>query len=450
MEQFIDCFAESSGQDLSGFLRWYAQPGTPAVHVQSAYDADTGSLELTLTQSAPAGREGAFTPVPIPVRLGLLDGDGRPLAFVHDHQPTEETVVILDSKHTRLRLHDVTTAPVVSALRRFSAPVRLSTDAPGDDRYVLLAGDPDLFNRWEAGQTLAADLILHRAAGEPDPAGERRWAEAVGRALEDQSAEHAFKALLLNPPTEGDLSLLQAPYSPAGIHAARDTLRATLGSTLITPLTRLHEGLASAAPYSPDAESAGRRSLRNAALHLLTATRGADAPARAQAHFAEASNMTDALAGLDALAELGGAPYQEALAAFYARWAHEPLVVDKWFAVQARAPEPGVIGRVLGLLAHPAFDRRNPNRLRALVQSFSGNLAAFHAPDGSGDRFLVDQIILTDPLNPKPAARLVERLGACRRLTRDLASGLRGQLQRLADTPGLSSNVLELAEKALT
>jgi aminopeptidase N len=447
LEQFVACFAEASGLDLSGFLRWYDQAGTPNVQMRTAFDEERGLLHLTFTQSTPTSADAA--PVPIPVRLGLLDGDGRPLAFIRDGSSAMETVVVCDAETTELRLERVSAAPVISALRGFSAPVRLSTDAPSEHRFVLLASDGDLFNRWDAGQSLAADLVLSRAAGVPDAEGERRWAAAVGRALADPAAEPAFKALVLTPPTEGDLSLLRAPYDPAAVHAARETLRAVLGEALAGALREVHDGLVPAGPYSPDAEAAGRRALRNTALQLLTAAGGPDAVRRAQDHFTEASNMTDALAGLDALAQLGGPPYESVLEAFYAQWRHEPLVIDKWFSVQARTPEPGVLGRVLGLLAHPAFDRRNPNRLRALVQSFSGNLAAFHAPDGSGYRFLADQIILTDALNPKTAARLVEPMGAWRRLTPELASGLRAEVERLTRTPGLSDNVLELAEKAL-
>jgi aminopeptidase N len=451
MEQFVDCFAETSGRDLSGFLRWYAQPGTPNLRLETAYDPSRGVLEVRAAQSAPIGAEGArpFEPVPIPVRLGLLDADGAPLGFTRDGAPAEETVLVCEGEDTRFELANVTSPPVVSALRRFSAPVRLSSNAAPGDRYILLAGDPDLFNRWEAGQTLAADLILRRAAGDPDAAGESRWAAAVGRALEDRSAEPAFKALLLSPPTEADLSLLQAPYAPAAVHTAREHLRAVLGQALSPQLSDLHEALADTGAFSPTAEPAGRRALRNAALHLLVAARAPGVDARAAGHFEAAANMTDALAGLDALAALGGLAYEAALAGFYDRWAHEPLVIDKWFALQARGPEPGVLGRVLGLLTHPAFDARNPNRLRALVQTFAGNLPAFHAPDGSGHRFLVDQILLVDGFNPKTAARLVEPLGAWRRLTPELSADLRGQLERLASAPGLSKNVTELATKAL-
>jgi aminopeptidase N len=448
MEQFVDCFAEASGQDLSGFLRWYEQPGTPTVRLEHAYDLEARALKLTLSQSAPAGRETGFRPVPIPVRLGLLDADGAPLTFTVGGSAVREHTAVLVDDRLELGVEGVERPPMVSALRGFSAPVQLRSPPSGDDRYVLLAADPDLFNRWEAGQQLAAELILARAAGDGDPAGERRYAEAVCRALNDQQAEPALKALLLAPPSEGDLSLMRTPYDPQRVRQARESLRAVLGEALRQPLEALHDALDSWGPFSPDPESAGRRALRNTALHLLISAGGAEA--RAQRHYREAANMTDSLSGLDALAVIGGEPFETALADFYTRWAHEPLVVDKWFAVQARSPEAGVLGRVMGLTAHPAFDRRDPNRLRALVQTFSANLAAFHAPDGSGHRFLVDQIIGVDALNPKTAARLVEPLGGWRRLLPEVGASARRELERLLATPGLSDNVRELADKALT
>jgi aminopeptidase N len=339
---------------------------------------------------------------------------------------------------------------VASLLRGFSAPVRLSVDTPAKDRYVLLAADPDLFNRWEAGQELARDLILARAAGAPDEVGEERFAEAVGRALNDQSSEPALKALLLALPSESDLALARTPADPAAVHEAREMLRARMAVHLGDTLRRLHGGLQEAGAFSPGADSAGRRALRNAALELLAADPHILNVERAEGHFRAAANMTDAMGGLTALMLLGGDGFEAALADFYARWRREPLVIDKWFAIQARAPAEDALGRVLALTAHPDFDAKNPNRLRALVQTFaSANPARFHDPSGAGYRFLADQILAVDGFNPMVAARLVEPLGGWRRYVPALGSLMRAQLQRIVDTPGLSKNVFELASRSL-
>jgi aminopeptidase N len=339
---------------------------------------------------------------------------------------------------------------VVSLLRGFSAPVRLSAKTAAKDRYVLLAADPDLFNRWEAGQELARDLILTRASGAPDEVGEERFAEAVGRALNDQSSEPAFKALLLSLPSESDLALASAPADPTAIHEARTALLSRMAVHLGDELRRLHGGMQEAGSFSPDAESAGRRALRNAAVDLLAADPHVLNVERARGHFEAAANMTDAMGGLSALMQLGGDDFETALAEFYVRWKHEPLVIDKWFAIQARVPTDAALGRVLGLTAHPDFDPKNPNRLRALVQTFaSSNPAQFHNPSGDGYRFLADQILAVDAFNPMVAARLVEPLGGWRRYIPALGDLMRAQLQRIVDTPGLSKNVLELASRSL-
>ena len=451
VEEFMACFAEASGRDLSGFMRWYEQAGTPRLAVESRYDAGARTLELRLKQSTAAtpGQE-EKVPAPLPVRVGLLDQEGRPLRFTGPEGETDETVIVIEDAETTVRLDGVAAEPVVSALRGFSAPVTLSSSASQEHRYILLASDPDLFNRWEAGQSLASDLILARAAGRPGETGERRWAEAVGRALADQSADHAFKALLLSPPSEADLALLMRPIDPQAIHAARETLRATLGRTLAEPLSRLHDDLAGGGDFSAAAEAAGRRALRNTALHLLVIAERPGAVTRAEGHLVAATNMTDALGGLEALSRAGGEPYERALAAFYERWRHEPLVVDKWFALQARGPQEDVLGRVVGLTTHPAFEPKNPNRLRALVSTFaSANPARFHAPDGSGYRFLVDEILAVDAFNPKTAARLVEPLAGWRRLKPELAERAKAEVERLVGSPTLSKNVQELAAKAL-
>jgi aminopeptidase N len=442
VEAFIRCFADASGRDMTDFFRWYEQAGTPAVDLTTAYDAAAGSVAITLRQTtAPTPGQPTKSALPIPVRLGMLHDDGRPMG--------EECLIILEQAEQTITL-PVPARPVISPLRGFSAPVNLTTDSPEKDRYVLLAADPDLFNRWEAGQGLAKDLILKRAKGAPDEVAEERFAEAMGRALGDQAADPAFKALLLALPTEGDLSLAMSPADPQAIHDARDHLRVRLAVHLGDDLRRLHAGLSDSGPFSPGAEAAGRRALRNAALDLLSVDHHAENADIAARHFETAANMTDAIGGLAALMELGGEAREKALEAFHARWKDEPLVLDKWFAIQARESSEEALGRVLGLTVHPDFDRRNPNRLRALVGTFAGfNPARFHDPSGAGYRFLADQIIATDAVNPMTAARFVEPLGGWRRYRPELGALMKAELERIVAVEGLSKNVFELASKAL-
>jgi aminopeptidase N len=349
-----------------------------------------------------------------------------------------------------VRIENLERPPVVSALRGFSAPVNLASDAPSKDAYVLLAADPDLFNRWEAGQVLARDLILARAAGKPDEVGEERYAEALERALKDQSADDAFKALLLAPPSEPDLAVMAVPADPAAIHAAREALLGRMAAHLDATLRDLHGRLQNPGPFSADSAQAGRRALRNAVIELMAANPTPHNRERVRAHYADAGNMTDTIGGLCALMALGGEAFETALADFYDRWRDEPLVIDKWFALQARDPGEGALGRVLGLTAHPAFDPKTPNRLRALVATFASfNPARFHDPSGAGYRFLADQVLAVDGFNPNVAARLLEPLGQWARYTPELGALMRLELERITKSPGLSKNVFELASKAL-
>jgi len=453
VEAFIDCFAHVTGKDFSKFFTWYQQAGTPEIRIEGEYDARSKTLDLRLAQTTrPTPGQDRKQCVPVPIRLGLLDEDGRVQTFrpTSGDRTVEETIIVMDQAEMRIRIAEVDRPPVLSALRGFSAPVTLSTDAPEAHRFVRLAADPDLFNRWEAGQNLARDLILNRANGAPNEEAERAYAAAVGRALADQSSEPAFKALLLQLPSEPDLAMVMVPADPAALHEAREALRRTLAIGLREDLERLHDQLADAGPFSPDATQAGKRALRNAALDALAAEPAAAIVARASAHYAGAANMTDAMGGLSALMQLGGEAWDTALGDFFERWKDEPQVLDKWFAIQARSGEPGALGRVLALTAHPAFDAKNPNRLRALVQTFSSfNPARFHEPDGSGYRFLADQILMVDGFNPNTAARLLEPLGQWRRYTPELGALMREQLERIKKHRKLSKNVLELATKAL-
>ena len=443
VEAFIACFAEASGRDLSGFFGWYEQAGTPAVSIETAYDAAVGELTLTLTQSTPpTPGQTNKKPLPIPIAIGLLSADGRVL------RDTE--IVVLDQAEMTVRWDKVSEPPVLSALRGFSAPVNLSTNARPSDRYVLFGADTDLFNRWEAGQTLARDLILTRAAGAPDEVGEERYAEALGRALVDDAAEPAFKALLLALPSEPDLALMFEAADPAALHEARDHLRTRIAVHLGDLLRRLHGEMQIDGEFSPDAGAAGRRALRNACAEALSADPHAENLTRLLGHFSAARNMTDMIGGLYPMVAMGGVPREKALESFHHAWRTEPLVLDKWFAVQGRDPNPDALERVIALTQHPDFEPTNPNRLRALVSTFANfNPARFHDPSGAGYAFLADEILKVDAFNPMTAARLVEPLGGWRRYKPELGALMRAQLERIVAQPNLSKNVLELAGKAL-
>ena len=448
MEDFVSCFAEVSGLDLSQHFRWYEQPGTPTLNIDAVYDEAKQKLALTLTQ---AGRSGAG-PLPVPVKLGLLDGDGQPQLFSLPcaNAPVDEATITLTDASLQLTLTGVERLPVLSALRGFSAPVKLVIDEPQKDAFVRLAADPDLFNRWEAGQDLARDLILRRAAGTPDEVAEERYAEALGRSLSDPTADHAFKAVSLLLPSENELAQAVRPVDPQALHDARDALRGRLAVHLGPDLRALHTELQDAGEFSADASAAGRRALRNAALELMVADGTADSTDRATLHLQAALNMTDAMGGLNALSLVGGSAFDDALTAFYEKWQGEPQVIDKWFSVQARSPAADTLGRVLGLTLHPAFDAKNPNRFRALVQGFSsGNPLRFHESDGAGHRFLTDQILRADAYNPLTASRLIEPLGQWARFTPSLAQSMKDQLARIAAHPGVSKNSFELASRAL-
>ncbi len=453
VEAFVACFAQVSGRDLEPFMVWYEQAGTPSVTVNALYDEDAKALDLILTQvTPPTPGQPDKRPLPIPIALGLLDGEGRPLNFsLKAAAPVSDALLVLDTDQAQVRLDKVDRLPVMSVLRSFSAPVKLTTDAPPKDAFVLMACDSDLFNRWEAAQGLAQGLILRRAAGAADEVNEERFADALGRSLQDQDCDNAFKALMLDLPSEADLASAMSPADPALIHEARDALRTRIAVHLGDLLTEMHGALQHAGEFSPDSASAGRRALRNATLLMLSADTQFSTVERARGHYESAANMTDAMGGLNALMELGGEAFDTALAHFYARWQAEPLVVDKWFSIQARSPAPDVLERVAALTTHPAFEPKVPNRLRALISNFAvGNPARFHDPSGAGYRFLADWIITVDGFNPSTAARLVSSLGEFGRYRRDLAKAMRGQLVRIAAHPGLSSNVSELVGKALT
>jgi aminopeptidase N len=454
-DDFVKAMEDATGADLTQFRLWYAQAGTPLIEGSGTYDAAAGTYALTLKQSVPdtPGQTGK-QPMHIPVTVGLIGRkSGADLATTVDGRKATSHVLSLTGAEQVFRFSGVNEDPIPSIGRGFSAPARFEMHISPDDRAFLMARDSDPFNRWEAGQKLATEVLLRMTADARAgraPAADPRFIKAFGDLLADMRRDPAFTAMAAVLPTEMELAQALDDADPDAIHLARETLRRELATTYKGKLHEIYASLKSNEPYAPDAVSAGRRALRNTCLRYLTADDTAATRTLAAEHFKSADNMTDAVAGLLCLADMSGPEGTEALEAFYTRWQANPLVIDKWMTIQAQSSNPATLQRIKELTGHPAFNIANPNRVRALVGAFvMGNQLRFHAPDGSGYAFLADMVLKLDSVNPQVAARLCGAFETWRRFDKPRQDLIRTQLTRVAAAPGLSRNVSEIVARTL-
>jgi aminopeptidase N len=450
IEDWVKCFEDACGRDLAQFRLWYAQAGTPEIAAEGAYDAAARTYALTLTQSLkPTPGQPEKKPMHIPVRLGLVGRSGRALPLTLEGEnapgPDERVLELTDATH-RFVFVGVAEEPLLSVGRHFSAPAIYNVPQSARERALLMANDPDPFNRWEAGQAAARTAMLAMMAGAAlDPL----YVEAVGRVLERAGDDHAFAANMLSPPLESEMAMAMAVIDPDAIHTARGTLIRAIASAHGKGFAALYERLASAGVFSPDAASAGRRALRNACLRYLTAADDEEAAKLAEAHYRAAGNMTDMIAGLAALTRMTSPRADAAFAHFHDRFENNPLVLDKWMGLQAGSPRPDTAARVRQLMDDPAFDLRNPNRVRALIGAFSGNQLRFHAADGEGYRLLSEAVRALDKINAQVAARMAGAFESWRRFDEARQTLMRAELETIAQTPGLSANLFEVTGKML-
>jgi len=457
IEDFVAAMQDASGVDLSQFKRWYEQAGTPEITIGDRWDAATGSYEMTVEQKVPPtpGQAGKL-PMLIPLAMGLIGPDGEewPTRLASETRSRVGTrVIALAEPRQRFQFVDVPVQPVPSLLRNFSAPVKLK-GVPLDRLKFLAVHDTEPFARWEAGQQVATTVLLDRIAANhrgdaPAPLDPDNVA-AMRRTLADADRDLAFAAEALNLPSESFLADQLAIVDVDAIHAAREAARAALSEVLGGEFETAYRQYADPGPYRTDATSIGRRALRNACLAYLAAADPGKGAALAAVQFEAGRNMTDVLAALTVLADLDRPEREAALARFYEIWSHDDLVIDKWFALQTRSSLPQTPERVRALTRHPAFDRKNPNRVRALVGTFAqSNQLRFHDAGGAGYALLADEVITVDPLNPTTAARLIQPLGSWRRHDPARQALMRRELERVLAAPGLSKNTYEMVSKSL-
>jgi aminopeptidase N len=452
-DDFVQAMADASGADLTLFRRWYDQAGTPVLEVTDAYDAIARRYALTVRQ-IPGQPENM--PLHIPLAVGLLDprGNDIPLRLEGERQAVSTTRVLsLTEPEHHFIFEDVPECPVPSLGRNFSAPVILKHDYDQRSLTHLMAHDSDPFNRWEAGQRLATELMLKgvdavRTGGEFIPPA--AFVEAFGRILENAASDPAFAAEALTLPSESFLAEQMDIVDPDALHAVRVRLAADLAEHHQHALVATYHANAVAGPYSPDAASAGKRSLRNLCLAYLMETGTPDACNLVFRQFSSADNMTDSAAALAILVDFECEERTRVLDSFYERWRDEPLVVDKWLRAQAMSRLSGTLTEVRRLTDHPAYSIRNPNKVYALLGGFStGNHARFHAADASGYEFLVDQIIVLDGLNPQVAARMTRAFDRWKKFDAGRQRNAQAALQRILRKTGLSRDVTEIVQKSL-
>jgi aminopeptidase N len=455
VEQFVQCFADVSGRDMSQFMLWYSQAGTPDIKIAPHYDPRAQTYRLDITQTVPpTPGQPDKKPMVIPLALGLVGKTGADLPAVLDGKPLSRGVIELTKPSQTFVFTGIAERPIPSLNRGFSAPIKLGLPIESEDLRFLAAHDSDQFNRWQAVQSLAmtslkANVAALRAGGAArDDDG---LMAALGAVLQDKALEPAFIALMLVPPTDADIAReIGSDVDPDAVFAARRNLRAAIGERHAAALTQTHQQMTSDSPYRPDAQSAGRRALRNVCLDLLAVTGRDDGIARAFAQYRDADNMTDRMAALDTLSQHDRPERTEAFENFYRRYADDPLIIDKWLALQAAIPEASTLDRVQALTRHPAFAVANPNRVRALIGSFAQvNHTQFNRADGAGFDFVADFVLALDPKNPQVAARLMGAFRSWRALEAKRRSRAEATLRRIAAAPSLSRDVQDIVARSL-
>jgi aminopeptidase N len=436
---------------LDQFKRWYSQSGTPRVRASGRWDADARSYQLTLSQScAPTPGQPTKEPFVIPIALGLLGQDGAEIA---------SRLHVLTQERETITFDNVGAEPVPSILRGFSAPVILDFDYTDAQLIALLAHDSDPFNRWEAGQRLGVARALAFIRDTVAPSELRLdapYVDALRSILRHPVLDAAFKELVLTLPSETYLAEQLETVDPQRVHAVREAMREQLARELFADWEWAFDAHRENGAYRPDPVSSGRRALTGMALSslCLAARASGDAiwPGKAYQRFKDATNMTDRFNALAALVTSGSELAPQALQRFHAIFKDEPLVLDKWFALQAGAPDRGgnVLPAVKQLMNHPDFNIRNPNRARSVLFSYcSANPGAFHRPDAAGYVYWSERVLELDAFNPQVAARLARALDRWKKLVEPMRSAAREAIARVAARTDLSNDVREVVTRAL-
>jgi len=452
-EEFIRAMEDASGKDLSQFRVWYRQAGTPELHISDSYNSELGEYKLQVRQTCPPSPGQDYkAPYHIPLAVGLLDAEGNDIPL--DQGETTQVLDVIEAEQT-FTFSGLGARPVPSLLRGFSAPVKLFYPYERDDLVFLMAHDSDGFSRWDAAQKLAVDIMQELiAVYEPgqEQVLDNRLVAAFRKLLDTESLDKAMVSKVLTLPSEAYLAELANVIHVEAIHEVRQFVRKEIAQQLQTRLLEVYHANDTEEAYSPDSDSMARRSLKNLCLSYLMTLEKDSYLELAIEQYQTADNMTDMQTALTLVAHSSFKVDAESLLAdFYAKWQDESLVVNLWLSIQASDPKPGGLERVQELMRHPAFDAKNPNKLRSVISVFCAqNPTNFHAIEGSGYAFLADRIIELNKQNPQIAARMLTPLTRWKKYTPERQALMKTELQRISESGDLSKDVYEVVSKSLT
>ncbi len=454
-DDFVSAMEDANGVDLAQFRLWYSQAGTPEISVAADYDAKTKTSTLTLSQHCPpTPGQSDKRPMHIPIRIALLDDDGKNLEFkLGEGHSVTEPILELKEVEKKFQLRDVGSRPTLSIGRGFSAPVKFNLNRSQAELEFLMARESDDFNRWDAAQELITGNIFRIVETGGD--GENieladSFIDAFAAALRAQELDKALIAEALTLPSESYLADRMEVIDVDAIHAARRGMQRALVAKLESLLMETYTANSSNEPYRFDPESAGRRRLKNLCLAYLMSLETEAARELGLAQFEQADNMSDVLAALSSLANCDCPEREKALSDFETKWRDDALVMDKWFSLQATSRLPGTLDRVRALMDHDRFDPGNPNKIRSLIGAFChANPVRFHSDDGAGYVFLADQVIDIDRRNPQIAARLLGSLSRWRKFDPKRQALMKSTLERILSSEKLSKDSYEIASKTL-
>ncbi|MFY9179204.1 MAG: aminopeptidase N [Venatoribacter sp.] len=451
INEFVAAMENANDIDLTLFKRWYKQAGTPVVTASYQYDSDAKQFILELSQCCPdtPGQSNKL-PMWIPLQVGLLNSQGQDMCLEVEPASAfspQSQVLHLTEATQRFVFNQVNERPVLSLLRDFSAPIKLELEQSQDDLLFLLAHDSDGFNRFEAGQRLMLSWINQALEGKFELSSQAQ--AALAGLLQNTELDEAMLAYLLKLPSEAFVLETKAQANPVAIHKARESVRLAIANALVQEFKACYQRLDIKQSYIPEHSQMAKRALKNLALSYWLAASEEGAVAAKQ-QYQNADNMTDQMAALAALVNSQHhALAQELLASFYQQWQHEPLVVNQWLSVQASSAQLGTVEHVKALLEHPAFDWRNPNKIRSVVGAFAAqSLVNFHSQ--AGYELLADAIIRLNKANPQIASRMLNPLTRHKRLVPELSALMHAQLERIMAKGDLSKDVYEVVSKSLS